>query len=304
MSTPGPGNGDRRGHPGGLRGAIPKSLKLLARLPGLAWHSGRVGRKLGFEAGLGMFAALTAFWSKDPTRARRPRRWIRFRAQGYPHAIHLRAHTSDVFAADQVLVREEYHPLTRVQNPRVIIDCGANIGCTSVYLLTRFPEARLIAVEPDAENCSVCERNLSGFGRRATVLRGGIWHRDAWLCVERGKFRDGLEWSYQVRECAATEPGAVPAFTIDALRHQVGADRIDILKLDVEGTERLLFSHDCDSWLERTDCLAVEVHDDASRQAVLGALARHPFDLTQVGETTYCFWRPSCTAPATGVAAL
>jgi FkbM family methyltransferase len=194
---------------------------------------------------------------------------------------------------DQVLVEEEYLPLSRVTAPRLIIDCGANIGCTAVYLLTRFPGAQLIAVEPDAGNFAMCSRNLTGFGTRARVVQAGIWHRDATLRVQRGGFRDGREWSFQVRECAPGESGEVPAVTISSLLRGSGHERIDILKVDIEGAERWVFANNCDDWLDRTACLAIEIHDPAARQIVLEAIGRHAFELTTVNQTLFCFrYRP------------
>lgn len=68
-------------------------------------------------------------------------------------------------------------------------------------------------------------------------------------------------------------------------------DRIDILKIDIEGAESVLFSQDCHDWLSRTNCLAIEIHDEACRQAVLGAVSQYPFDIIRARETLFCFRR-------------
>ena len=46
-------------------------------------------------------------------------------------------------------------PLDPPVEPRFILDCGANVGYTSAYLLTRFPTAFLIAIEPDPGNAEI-----------------------------------------------------------------------------------------------------------------------------------------------------
>jgi FkbM family methyltransferase len=176
----------------------------------------------------------------------------------------------------------------------LIVDCGANIGCTSVYLLTRYPAARLIAVEPDADNARMCQINLAPFGTRASVLQAGVWNRDAQLRVERGGFRDGQEWSFQVRECRPGEAGEIEAVSIPSLLKRSECDHIDILKIDIEGAERLLFDEECHQWLGRVSCLAIEAHDDECRAAVMSAVRRHPFEVTRDRETIFCFRR---TAP-------
>jgi FkbM family methyltransferase len=271
---------------------LPKPVKLLLRLPGLLRRSLRVSRKLGFSAARDALRAYLAFWSADPDRMAGSRRILGLRARGYSQPFGIRTHTSDVFVFEQVFVDEGYSPLTGLHEPRLIVDCGANIGCTSVYLLTRYPHARLIAVEPDAENARMCAANLAQFGERAEVLQAGIWHCDALLRVERGGFRDGREWSFQVRECRPGESGEVRAVSLPTLLEKSGFGRIDILKIDVEGAERYLFADGCHDWLSRVDCLAVEAHDDECRDAVLRAVAEQRFEVTRRQETIFCFRRP------------
>jgi FkbM family methyltransferase len=277
-----------------------KFVKLLVRLPGLLWQSLRVWRKLGFPTARVALRAHVAFWSADPKRMAHARQTLRVQARGYRYPFSIRTHTSDVFVFDQVFVDEEYAPLTRQTAPRLIIDCGANIGCTSIYLLNRYPNARLIAVEPDADNARVCAANLAPFGPRAEVVPAGVWHRTALLRVERGGFRDGREWSFQVRECRPGEPGEIEAVGIPALLERTGCDRIDILKIDVEGAERHLFAEGCHDWLSRIDCLAVEAHDDECRDTVMRAIARYQFNVVRRRETIFCFQRPNVPTASTG----
>ena len=81
----------------------------------------------------------------------------------------------------------------------LIIDCGANIGCSSAYFLSRYPACRVIAVEADAENCAELRRNLAPCdGTRAEVLQAGIWPHPAQLVVAESSYRDGRAWTRQV----------------------------------------------------------------------------------------------------------
>jgi FkbM family methyltransferase len=240
-----------------------------------------------------MFRAYIAFWSADPARSGASPETMELNLSGYRQPISLRLCTSDVLVSDQVFCHEEYAPLTHVVSPKLIIDCGANIGCTSAYLLHHHPSAKLIAVEPDLGNSQMCIRNLKPFGVQAVVLQAGVWCRPASLCVERGAFRDGKEWSFQVRECAVGEPAEVQAVSISSLIDQAGADRVDILKIDVEGAERVLFAEGMHDWLDRVECLAIETHDNECFNTVLGAVRRHSFShIVRRRETLFCFRRP------------
>ena len=67
-------------------------------------------------------------------------RWpiLRVRVPGCPTPIYMRTGTSDYAVLRQVFIDREYE-IRDLADPRIIIDCGANVGYASVYFLTRFP---------------------------------------------------------------------------------------------------------------------------------------------------------------------
>jgi hypothetical protein len=93
--------------------------------------------------------------------------------------------SSDYLVAKQVFGEKGYAIIAKLPNVRTILDCGANVGYTSAYLLTGYPSARVIAVEPDAENCRICAENLRGYGTRGQqsfkLQCGGV----RWLLLSR-----------------------------------------------------------------------------------------------------------------------
>lgn len=92
-----------------------------------------------------------------------------------PFPLLCRSNTSDRWAFGQVFVREEYGDLSLEQNPKLILDCGANVGYTSVYFLEKFPHAQLIAVEPDEQNFEILMQNLAHYGERAHAIHAALW---------------------------------------------------------------------------------------------------------------------------------
>ncbi len=93
--------------------------------------------------------------------------------------------TSDLAVFWQIFVDREYRCLDQVKQARFILDCGANVGYSAVYFLTRFPEAVLIAVEPDPDNCAMLGANLAGFAGRYRVVRSAIWSRETGLTWDK-----------------------------------------------------------------------------------------------------------------------
>jgi FkbM family methyltransferase len=207
----------------------------------------------------------------------------------YPHPFHFRHATTDKYVMADVLLDAQYDCLTGRRNVRTILDIGANIGAASVVLLNAYPNATLLALEPDPGNFSVLQKNIAPYGARAIALRSALWHHAEPLSIERGAFRDGGEWSFQVRSNTGGD-AEVEGVTLAELMQRYGLNGIDILKVDIEGAERYVFESSISPCLPRIACIAIELHDDACREVFMrcvgsgGCMSRH-------GEVT--LWQPS-----------
>ena len=206
------------------------------------------------------------------------------RPRALRHPFHFRHGTTDRFVIAEVFLGQQYRCLLNVPNVKVIVDAGANIGTASVVLLNAYPEASLIALEPDPGNFAVLARNLEYYGRRAVCLQKALWHEPATLTSHRD-FRDGGEWSIQVRPSAS---GAIEATTLQSLMDQYRLPSIDILKMDIEGAEREVFDH-ASTWLGRVRIIATELHNEHCRAAFATATAPYAAETTRHGEVT--LWR-------------
>ena len=67
------------------------------------------------------------------------------------HPVWCRPTTSDFHVFDQVFLEREFSALDDLTDVRWIIDGGANVGYASAWFLSRFPLARVAAVEPDPD---------------------------------------------------------------------------------------------------------------------------------------------------------
>lgn len=215
---------------------------------------------------------------------------LRSRLAAYP--LLCRPHTSDILVFDQIFIEREYQRLDNITAPRLIFDCGANVGYSSAYFLSRFPEAQLIAVEPDDRNFSILQHNLRPFGDRATAYQTAIWSHAARLTLTTQDFRDGAEWSRQVRECQPGEAG-FEAIDLGTLFARSGQPRISLLKMDIEGAEAGVFSRNVEPWLTKVDNIAIELHSDSpfgdASKAFFSAIEGRGFKVETMGELTLCF---------------
>ncbi len=185
-----------------------------------------------------------------------------------------------------VLLDDQYECLVGFRNVHTILDIGANIGATSVFLLNAYPNARLVALEPDAGNFEVLRKNLEPYGdARAVAMHGALWDCRESLVVDRGHFRDGGEWSFQVRT-ATSHDGEVEGVTLADLLERYGLDTVDILKIDIEGAEERVFESSISGCLHKVARIAIELHNQASRDVFFRSVAPFGGRVSERGEVT------------------
>ncbi|HEX8315603.1 MAG TPA: FkbM family methyltransferase [Flavisolibacter sp.] len=171
----------------------------------------------------------------------------------YP--VSLRKGTSDTLAFHQVFLYREYD-IEFGDAPRVVIDGGANIGLFTVLIKNRFPAAKVICIEPDKENFQQLQKNVSNY-ENVHCENSGLWHREARLKVW-DKFDIG-KWAMVVEENDYN--WNVNAVSIPALMKKHDIEFIDVLKLDIESSEKELFSQNFEPWLSKTKMIIIELHD-------------------------------------------
>ncbi len=184
-------------------------------------------------------------------------RRVTLMAPGIDLPITVRLGTSDLIVFEDIFVKREYD-WTFSAAPQLILDAGGHIGLSAAYFAVRYPEATIIAIEPDADNFDLLKVNTAHFPN-VHAIRAALWHESG-----RISLRDpGLgSWGFQV--AAADKPGPptdlVRAITIPEIIEEFGLGRIDLLKIDVEGSEKEIFAG-CATWLSKVDVICIELHD-------------------------------------------
>jgi FkbM family methyltransferase len=215
--------------------------------------------------------------------------------RGLPAPVRLRNATSDFMVFRQVFLEKQY-AIPGVAEAHYVIDAGANIGLTSLYILARNPKVRIIAVEPDSENYVIAVHNVKPFADRCHLLHAAIWSSEVTLGVSRGTYRDGEHWSTQTITAVQNCPETVSGYTIETLLRKFDFPHIDLLKIDIEGAELNLFRDGDTGFLDKTVCCVIECHGDDCEQAFASAAERHGFQSRICGELIIA--TPSQTTPS------
>jgi len=152
-----------------------------------------------------------------------------------------------------------------LDSPKVVIDGGANIGLASAYFLNRYPSARTISVEPFEAPIALAGRTWTLMPQRSTILRGAIWPDEGSLCLDP----HGQDWvNNRVRHSRPGQDGSVEAVTMKSLI-SLGGGSVDLLKLDVEGSEKEIFGSGAAEWLPKVRNILIELHGPSVRIASL-----------------------------------
>lgn len=137
-------------------------------------------------------------------------------------------------------------------NP-LILDCGANIGISVLRYKQLYPDARIIAFEPDPKVCEVLRRNLvQNQITQVTVIEAAIWIEEGTLSFIHEGSDSGHIIQKQRRE---GQEISVRAVDLKQYLHEP----VDFLKVDIEGAELTVLSS-CEPLLRNVDKAIVEVH--------------------------------------------
>lgn len=180
--------------------------------------------------------------------------------------VWMRRWTSDPHVLMQIFYRREYALPFSLEQVGAVVDLGANVGYSALYLRHLFPDSRILAVEPDQGNFAILLLNAVQTTHPIECIQGAVWDSCGVVGFGDSGFRGGMEWSRQVLVGLAMEVGTVRvnAFSVESLLRTAGIERVDLLKMDIEGAEVRVLRNSTEHWAARVDAMVVEVHDDSA----------------------------------------
>lgn len=202
------------------------------------------------------------------------------------HPVSLRVRTSDLSLYNEILVSKEYSFSIVDLCANTIVDAGANIGLSSIYFATQYPNAAIVALEPEASNFSLLCKNVAPYSN-IIAINAALWNTDGQVHLANPE-SPRSRWAFRVQN----DGGIVArAITMQTLMLEAGLLGIDLLKIDIEGAEVEVFQDL--SWLDRVSRIVIELHErlrPGSRQALIAATKG--WNRLEKGELTLV-WRGS-----------
>jgi FkbM family methyltransferase len=170
--------------------------------------------------------------------------------------LYLRRGTSDFSNFIQIFVRAEYSPCFSFY-PENILDLGSYIGLSAVYFANRFPNAKIICVEPSSDNYEMLKLNTRAY-QNITTINAGVWSHKAALKIVNQIEGD---WGNIIQEVSSEDSDIINALSITDIITEYELDKIDFLKIDIEGSEKQVFLNNTEGWIDLVRTVACETHD-------------------------------------------
>jgi FkbM family methyltransferase len=217
---------------------------------------------------------------------------ISFSHRKLPCPIYLRGGgeeaNADFTIFDQIFL-DGHYAIDFGFQPEVIVDCGANIGFATVFFKSQFPDARVICIEPDASNYEMLCKNTEHL-KNITLYQSGLWNKPAHLIIENPF--DCNKFGCIVKDVESESAETIQSVTVKQIMEEQDIRLIDILKIDIEGAEKEVFSSDYDYWLSKTRVIIIELHDyikEGCSKNFFNALLKYDFKIQISGENIICF---------------
>lgn len=177
--------------------------------------------------------------------------------------LYFRPGTGDADLLHRILLKpdakREYH-FPRDLKPKVILDIGANIGAASLLLREYYPEARIIAFEPEPDNFAVLKLNTQA-DKNIEIHCVGLSSedREAKLFLEDDSRNLG---GYSTRRFGSEvkSVSTVKLRRADSFLSMLGVHHVDLIKIDTEGAEREILEALDTSVLRTASWICGELH--------------------------------------------
>src|SRR6266852_1368921 len=120
----------------------------------------------------------------------------------------------------------------------IVLDCGANVGVYTREALKNGAKI-VVSIEPAPENIECLRRNFASeiAAGRVILYPKGVWDKDEMLVMRVDPDNSAAD-SFIIRRPGAVETKQLPLTTIDKLVAELKLDRVDYIKMDIEGAEQ------------------------------------------------------------------
>jgi len=181
---------------------------------------------------------------------------------GYKFPIYVRNGTTDVLVYKSIVENAEYDFVAE-KEPKIIIDAGANIGLASVFFANKYPNAKIVAIEPEEFNFEMLKKNTAPYSN-IHAIKAALWNSICELDLFGGYDDWGFRLEMDKKESRMEKRHLTKTITIEKIIEDFDISKIDILKIDIEGSEKEVFNSSS-AWIDKVNSIIVELHESIKK---------------------------------------
>ena len=168
------------------------------------------------------------------------------------------------------LTKSQYIVKSTLNQPmEFVIDAGANIGSQAIRFVNLNPQIKkIICVEPDIENYELCKENLKNY--KAVVYNNALASSSNQSLLVQKTINSEMSEIINGGDkdlIKTNNSHTIKTISINDIIKKENINRIDLMKLDINGYEDEVFSKNLE-WLNITNCMAfnnADINDSTSK---------------------------------------
>lgn len=140
-----------------------------------------------------------------------------------------------------------------INKSKLVVDCGANIGCSAIYFNKILANSKIVCIEPDIKNFKLLKKNLNK--PQFELINSAVASSKINYSVTDDKNKRAIK----IKEVANTDKETI---TLNEITQKYCKDNFInlIVKIDIEGFEKNLFERNY-MWVFQFDIIIIEIHD-------------------------------------------
>lgn len=202
--------------------------------------------------------------------------------------LELRENTKDLETFGEIFLHNIYNIALPIK-PLTIVDAGANVGFASIFFSLKHKQAQIVTIEIEKSNVEMIKKNTRGL-QNIEVVEAALYNKKSFF-----KITDPYNAtnSFQINEVAENEDYDITSITLDEILINKNWETIDVLKIDIEGAEKQLFTSNFENWLPKTKIIMIETHDRMLPKCsftVMNTINKYNFILYTTNEGTLIYY--------------
>jgi FkbM family methyltransferase len=159
-----------------------------------------------------------------------------------------------------------YNCIANRDDVRVVFDVGANIGSVTLAAARSFPNAHIYSFEPVSATYKMLCENIKNYSGRITAYNFGFFNVSKRLDIHITSLHGASSILDQSLNHKSAHPHiretgteTIQVYTLDSFMADKALDRIDIVKIDVEGTELEVIEGGRETFRNKVDNVFIEL---------------------------------------------